>query len=97
MPNAASDRPRRVTPTREGPVLLEGPVEVTLDDGSTVTSDRFTVALCVCRRSRAYPWCDTSHRRGAGARADREPRTASRPAPDAERAGRRSPGEEPGT
>ncbi|MER5519413.1 CDGSH iron-sulfur domain-containing protein, partial [Streptomyces sp. NPDC002763] len=18
--------------------------------------------LCVCRRSRAYPWCDTSHR-----------------------------------
>lgn len=78
-------------------MLLEGPVEVTLDDGSTVTSDRFTVALCVCRRSRAYPWCDTSHRRRAGARADREPRTASRPAPDAERAGRRSPGEEPGT
>lgn len=71
-------------------MLLEGPVEVTLDDGSTVTSDRFTVALCVCRRSRAYPWCDTSHRR-------REPRTVSRPAPDAERAGRRSPGEEPGT
>ncbi|MFG2174154.1 CDGSH iron-sulfur domain-containing protein [Streptomyces niveus] len=28
-------------------------------------SDRFTVALCTCRRSRAYPWCDTSHRHRA--------------------------------
>lgn len=55
--------PRRVTVTKEGPMLIEGPVEVVLDDGSTVRSDRFTVALCTCRRSRTYPWCDTSHRR----------------------------------
>ncbi|MFC8074481.1 CDGSH iron-sulfur domain-containing protein [Streptomyces sp. NPDC057307] len=71
MPNAAGDRPCRITPTRDGPLLVEGPVEVTLDDGSTVRSDRFTVALCACRRSRTYPWCDTSHRRrarGSGAR-----------------------------
>jgi CDGSH-type Zn-finger protein len=46
-----------------GPILVEGPVEVVLDDGSTVVSDRFMVALCACRRSRSYPWCDTSHRR----------------------------------
>ncbi|MFE9913017.1 CDGSH iron-sulfur domain-containing protein [Streptomyces clavifer] len=26
-------------------------------------SDRFVVAVCTCRRSRMYPWCDTSHRR----------------------------------
>jgi CDGSH-type Zn-finger protein len=57
------ERPRRVTPTKGGPMLIEGPVEVVLEDGSTVTSDRFTVALCVCGRSRTYPWCDTSHRR----------------------------------
>ncbi|MEK8173639.1 CDGSH iron-sulfur domain-containing protein [Streptomyces sp. M19] len=44
-------------------MLIEGPVEVVLEDGSTVTSDRFTVALCTCRRSRCQPWCDTSHRR----------------------------------
>ncbi|MFE5854346.1 CDGSH iron-sulfur domain-containing protein [Streptomyces sp. NPDC056500] len=44
-------------------MLVEGPVEVVLDDGSTAVSDRFTVALCVCRRSRSFPWCDTSHRR----------------------------------
>ncbi|MGX1675398.1 CDGSH iron-sulfur domain-containing protein [Streptomyces sp. NPDC055400] len=25
-------------------------------------SHRFTVAICICRRSRTYPWCDTSHR-----------------------------------
>ncbi|MFH8883579.1 CDGSH iron-sulfur domain-containing protein [Streptomyces californicus] len=48
---------------REGPVLVEGPVEVVGDDGTTARSDRFVVAVCTCRRSRAYPWCDTSHRR----------------------------------
>ncbi|MFJ5264784.1 CDGSH iron-sulfur domain-containing protein [Streptomyces sp. NPDC088387] len=61
MPNGPAEQPR-VTPTSDGPILIEGPVEVVLDDGTTVRSDRFTVALCVCRRSRTYPWCDTSHR-----------------------------------
>ncbi|WP_374225441.1 CDGSH iron-sulfur domain-containing protein [Actinomadura sp. NEAU-AAG7] len=46
-----------------GPMLVEGPVEIVLEDGSTVASDRFQVALCTCRRSAAYPFCDTSHRR----------------------------------
>nr|WP_202472205.1 CDGSH iron-sulfur domain-containing protein [Streptomyces sp. SID4921] len=44
-------------------MLVEGPVEVTCADGSVAVSDRFVVALCMCRRSRMYPWCDTSHRR----------------------------------
>ncbi|MFI0720781.1 CDGSH iron-sulfur domain-containing protein [Streptomyces sp. NPDC020939] len=61
MPNEA-DRRRRVTVDRNGPVLIEGPVEVVADDGTVTTSDRFVVALCTCRRSRTYPWCDTSHR-----------------------------------
>ncbi|MFD3518402.1 CDGSH iron-sulfur domain-containing protein [Streptomyces sp. NPDC058657] len=61
-PGRAAD-PCRVAVQREGPFLVEGPVEVTLEDGSTVRSDRFRVALCTCRRSRRYPWCDTSHRR----------------------------------
>ncbi|MGA4800257.1 CDGSH iron-sulfur domain-containing protein [Streptomyces lavendulocolor] len=47
----------------EGPVLIDGPVEVRMPDGTTARSDRFMVALCTCRRSRRYPWCDTSHRR----------------------------------
>ncbi|MEW2371808.1 CDGSH iron-sulfur domain-containing protein [Streptomyces sp. NPDC006656] len=56
------DRPRKVAVEHGGPVLVEGPVEITLDDGTTARSDRFMVALCTCRRSRTYPWCDTSHR-----------------------------------
>ncbi|MGW0742786.1 CDGSH iron-sulfur domain-containing protein [Streptomyces sp. NPDC002817] len=32
------------------------------EDGTTVSSDRFRVARCTCRRSRRCPWCDTSHR-----------------------------------
>ncbi|MFB7864364.1 MULTISPECIES: CDGSH iron-sulfur domain-containing protein [unclassified Streptomyces] len=47
----------------DGPILVEGPVEIVLKDGTTARSDRFMVALCTCRRSRTYPWCDTSHRR----------------------------------
>ncbi|MEU6060826.1 CDGSH iron-sulfur domain-containing protein [Streptomyces sp. NPDC047097] len=53
----------RVVVDPEGPLLLEGPVEIELPDGSTACSDRFMVAVCTCRRSRRYPWCDTSHRR----------------------------------
>ncbi|WP_329392816.1 CDGSH iron-sulfur domain-containing protein [Streptomyces lydicus] len=56
------ERPRRVTLVRNGPLLVEGPVEVVGDDGETAVSRRFTVAICMCRRSRSYPWCDTSHR-----------------------------------
>ncbi|MGI5400990.1 CDGSH iron-sulfur domain-containing protein [Streptomyces sp. CA-135486] len=67
-PTEPTERPRRVTLTKDGPMLVEGPVEVVLDDGSTAVSDRFTVALCTCRRSRTYPWCDTSHRRRAKGR-----------------------------
>ncbi|WP_399497713.1 CDGSH iron-sulfur domain-containing protein [Streptomyces sp. P17] len=62
VPNARSEPPRRIKVQRRGPLLLEGPVEVELEDGTVVTSDRFRVALCTCRRSRRYPWCDTSHR-----------------------------------
>ena len=54
---------RRVVVDPGGPVLVEGPVEVELPDGGTARSDRFMVAVCACRRSRDYPWCDTSHRR----------------------------------
>ncbi|MFD4656862.1 CDGSH iron-sulfur domain-containing protein [Kitasatospora sp. NPDC058444] len=46
-----------------GPLLVEGPVEVILPDGTRRLSDRPVVALCACRRSRTYPFCDTSHRR----------------------------------
>ena len=50
----------RVVPS--GPVLVQGPVRIEMPDGSVVASDRFMVAICTCRRSKAYPLCDTSHR-----------------------------------
>ncbi|WP_367038932.1 CDGSH iron-sulfur domain-containing protein [Streptomyces sp. Je 1-332] len=62
-PTARESRPRRVTIDPEGPLLVEGPVEVVAEDGSVIASRRFTAAICTCRRSRTYPWCDTSHRR----------------------------------
>ncbi|RKT54794.1 CDGSH iron-sulfur domain-containing protein [Saccharothrix australiensis] len=62
MPTPSEDR-RRITPVPGGPLLVEGPVEIVQEDGTTVTSDRFVVAVCVCRRSKRYPWCDTSHRK----------------------------------
>lgn len=61
MPNEP-ERPRRITVDRDGPILVEGPVEVVGEDGTISTSDRFVVAVCTCRRSRIQPWCDTSHR-----------------------------------
>ncbi|MER5753862.1 CDGSH iron-sulfur domain-containing protein [Streptomyces sp. NPDC002088] len=59
----SDERCRRVVAQRAGPLLVEGPVEITLEDGTLVRSNRFCVALCTCRRSQIYPWCDTSHRK----------------------------------
>lgn len=54
---------RQVIVTEDGPVLISGPVEVVLPDGRRVRSERPVTALCVCRRSKRQPFCDTSHRR----------------------------------
>ncbi|WTW92182.1 CDGSH iron-sulfur domain-containing protein [Streptomycetaceae bacterium NBC_01309] len=59
---ARSDTARRVDVVQGGPVLMDGPVEVALPDGGVARSDRVVVAVCSCRRSRRWPWCDTSHR-----------------------------------
>lgn len=56
--------PTRITLSEgNGPLLVEGPLELVLADGTTVRSDRPVVALCACRGSDRYPFCDTSHRR----------------------------------
>lgn len=44
------------------PVLIDGPVDFVLPDGTPVRSERPVVALCACRRSGRYPFCDASHR-----------------------------------
>jgi CDGSH-type Zn-finger protein len=54
--------PRTVRIVPSGPVMVEGPVRIEMPDGRVVESDRFMVAICMCRRSKSYPLCDTSHR-----------------------------------
>ncbi|MDQ3476661.1 MAG: CDGSH iron-sulfur domain-containing protein [Actinomycetota bacterium] len=56
------ERPRQIVLTDDGPILVSGPVEIVMPDGSRVRSDRPVTALCVCKRSRRQPFCDTSHR-----------------------------------
>lgn len=68
MAGMTSSREPRVVLTGEGPVLVEGPLQVELPDGSVVRSERPVVALCACRRSKRYPFCDTSHRQKVRAR-----------------------------
>lgn len=64
MPSGHEDKERRrVVIVPGGPILVEGPVEIELEDGRTLVCDRFLVALCGCHRSRRFPLCDTSHRR----------------------------------
>ncbi len=68
------DRVPQVLLTDEGPMLVPGPVDIVLPDGSRVRSDRPVTALCTCRRSRRQPFCDTNHRRkvrAGGEEADR--------------------------
>lgn len=48
---------------QNGPLMIEGPVEIEMPDGRVVEADRNMVALCMCKRSRAFPLCDTSHRK----------------------------------
>lgn len=55
--------PRTVRLVQGGPIMIEGPVRIEMPDGNVVESDRFMVAVCMCKRSRTYPLCDTSHRR----------------------------------
>ncbi|WP_086838538.1 CDGSH iron-sulfur domain-containing protein [Amycolatopsis kentuckyensis] len=69
MPNAERG-PRRVTVVPGGPVLVEGPVELATPEGELVRSDRFLVAVCACRRSKRFPFCDTSHRKHVRTQAD---------------------------
>jgi CDGSH-type Zn-finger protein len=78
-----SARLPRVTLVEGGPILVEGPVELETPDGTLVRSERPVVAVCACRRSKRYPFCDTSHRRKvrqtpADSRKDDEPASHDR-------------------
>ncbi|MFJ5831823.1 CDGSH iron-sulfur domain-containing protein [Streptomyces sp. NPDC093089] len=76
--------PPRVQPLLEGPLLVEGPAEIVMPDGSVLRCERPVIALCTCRRTLRAPFCDTSHRprlrRSVRSRAAAEPPVRPEPA-----------------
>ena len=51
-----------ITPYRDGPLLVRGPIRMTDQDGNAIDLDRETVALCRCGKSRLRPFCDGTHK-----------------------------------
>lgn len=75
-PLATRDGPLAVRPLRDGPLEVEGNLEIVSGTGRTLA--RATKAwLCRCGRSARKPYCDGSHR-AAGFGADGEVRPSSR-------------------
>lgn len=50
-----------IIPYRDGPYLVRGPVTLRDQDGRPIESERRTIALCRCGKSRLRPFCDGSH------------------------------------
>jgi CDGSH-type Zn-finger protein len=51
-----------ITPYRDGPLLVRGPIRLRDQDGGEIVTDREVVALCRCGKSRARPFCDGTHK-----------------------------------
>jgi CDGSH-type Zn-finger protein len=51
-----------ITPYRDGPLLVRGPVRLVDQDGNEIAPGRDPVALCRCGKSRMRPFCDGSHK-----------------------------------
>jgi CDGSH-type Zn-finger protein len=52
----------RITPYRDGPLLVRGPFTLTDQDGRDIEFHQGTIALCRCGRSRRKPFCDGMHK-----------------------------------
>ena len=51
-----------ITPYRDGPLLVRGPVRLTDQEGNEIVTGRETIALCRCGKSRLRPFCDGTHK-----------------------------------
>jgi CDGSH-type Zn-finger protein len=51
-----------ITPYRDGPLLVRGPVRLTDQEGNEIATGRETIALCRCGKSRLRPFCDGTHK-----------------------------------
>ena len=50
-----------IRPTKNGPLIIEGPVELFDTDGNKITVDKARLALCRCGDSSNKPFCDGTH------------------------------------
>jgi CDGSH-type Zn-finger protein len=79
---AADDGGVRITPYRDGPLMVRGPFTLVDQDGEEIEVGRTPVALCRCGKSRLRPFCDGSHqlirfRAPSGREDGREPGSAA--------------------
>ena len=51
-----------ITPYRDGPLIVRGPVRLSDQDGNEIAVERETIALCRCGKSRMRPFCDGTHK-----------------------------------
>jgi CDGSH-type Zn-finger protein len=51
-----------ITPYRDGPLIVRGPVRLQDMHGEEITVRRDTIALCRCGKSRIRPLCDGTHK-----------------------------------
>ena len=51
-----------ITPYRDGPLIVRGPVRLQDMHGREIEMKRDTVALCRCGKSRIRPFCDGTHK-----------------------------------
>jgi CDGSH-type Zn-finger protein len=51
-----------ITPYRDGPLLVRGPITLRDQDGNEIALDRTPIALCRCGKSRLRPFCDGTHK-----------------------------------
>jgi CDGSH-type Zn-finger protein len=55
-------RQTRITPYRDGPLLVRGPFTLTDQEGNDIQFHQNTIALCRCGRSSHKPFCDGMHK-----------------------------------
>jgi len=58
----SNEREVLITPYRDGPLLVRGPIHLVDGDGDVLKPRRRTIALCRCGKSRLRPFCDGTHK-----------------------------------
>lgn len=61
-PNHGQSCAVTITPYPDGPYLVRGDFVVTDREGNELPTERRTIALCRCGKSRIRPFCDGTHK-----------------------------------